>query len=115
MEILKHVGNTIFGMYQQKFCREWDSALRKIINECEVSEFSERTITFTTKHGQVCVWCSNKWYAFGHLYEVNGKGVGGKNERRPRFETMQTLHRLHSRLCREKSQGDYSRLMERVK
>lgn len=78
MEILKHVGNTIFGMYQQKFCHEWDLVLRKIINECEVSEFSEHTITFTTKCGQVCVWCANKWYGFGHLYEVNGKSVGGK-------------------------------------
>jgi len=111
MEILRHVGNTIFGMYQHPFCQLWDDSLNKIINECEVVELSEYTMTFGTTSGQICVWCANRWYAFGHVYSVNDKCVGSENERRPRFSTMQKLQRIHSRLWSEKLKADYNRLM----
>lgn len=114
MEILRHIANTIFGMYQSPFCPMWDEVLNKIMEDCEVTEFSEHTITFGTKRGQVCVWCSNKWYAFGHVYRINDEWVGSENERRPRFTTMQRLHRIHSRLWREKLKSEYSSIMEKV-
>ncbi len=114
MDILRHCANTIFGMYQSPFCKMWDEALNKIMNECEVSEFDEHTITFGTKRGQICVWCSNKWYAFGHVYSVNDKHVGSENDRRPRFSTMQRLHRIHSRMWSDKLKSDYNSIMEAV-
>ncbi|MBS3895047.1 hypothetical protein [Serratia marcescens] len=114
MDKLCHIANTIFGRYQRPFCPRWDEMLNKIMSECEVTDLSEHTITFSTKRGQVCVWCANKWYSFGHLYRVNDKWVGAENERRPRFSTMQRLHRIHSSLWQEKLKTDYSRIMEKI-
>lgn len=114
MEKLSHVVNTILGMYHKPFCPRWDEMLNKIMKECEVTEFCEHTITFSTKRGQVCVWCSNKWYSFGLLYQINDKCIGDENKRRPRFATMQRLHRLHSRLLSAKLKDDYDAMMERL-
>lgn len=112
MGILIHIMQIALDTYPYNFCPKWDEMLNKIINDCEVKELSNHTITFDTKHGQVCVQVSPR--RIGVIYEANDKIVRKENKRRPRFATMQRLHRLHSRLLSAKLKDDYDAMMEKL-
>ncbi|RKQ38372.1 hypothetical protein [Enterobacter sp. R1(2018)] len=109
-EILKHIGNTIFCMYQKPFSHDWDRRLREAITNGEVVEAGRHTIEI--KHGNdlMSIWISNRWYSFGNLFYINGNYVDEELQFRPRFRTMQALWDLYQRERRKHLAGEYEKL-----
>lgn len=96
-DYLRHIGNTLFSMYQEPFNADWDAQLIKLMDEGKVISASRHCVTFSL-HGQgYDVWVSNRWYSYGHLYEVNGQCVPKRLQYRPRFRTMRSLNQLHGK------------------
>lgn len=95
-EFIKHIANTVFGMYQEPFSEKWDLELNEIMDTGRVIQTSDCTITYMHKGNAITVWAANKWYSFGHLVRVNGKEVGKKFQSRPRFKTMLKLWSAYS-------------------
>lgn len=96
-EILSHIGNTIFGMYQRQFSSEWDKRLDDAITHGKVIKTSEYTIEIMHGYDLLSIWVENRWYAFGHLYYANGKFVERNIQFRPRFRTMNKLWDLYKK------------------
>lgn len=96
-EILCHIANTIFGMYQRPFSRDWDSRLDDAITHGEVIRAGEHTLEIIHGDNLLSVWVSNRWYSFGHLWYANGKPVNGDIQFRLRFKTMRRLWDLYQR------------------
>lgn len=94
--LLCHCANTLFGMYQRPYSEAWDKHLNEIMDGYKYVEAGQYTITFEYENDIIEIWTSNRWYAFGHIYYVNGKGVEKEHEFRPRFMTMLRLWDLYS-------------------
>lgn len=77
--------STLFGTaYLKKYCSAWDAALNRLIDKhWESIEFG----LHTAKLGDVEVWISNAFYAYGTQY----RGVA---EFRPSVRTMRRLDSL---------------------
>lgn len=88
---IKHLANLFFGMYQRKFSHEWDLKLVEILEFGSVLEAGEYTLTIQFQGDAIEIWCSNRWYAFGHAYRVNGSYVQRPCEFRPSIKTMVKL------------------------
>lgn len=95
-ELIKHIANTAFRMYQEPFSEEWDLELNEIMDSGRIIETSDCTITYMYKGNKMSIWTANKWYSFAHLVRVNDREVGRKFQRRPRFKTMQKLWSAYS-------------------
>lgn len=95
-EYIKHIANTIFGMYQVPYSEEWDRELNDIMDSGRVIETSDCTITYLYKGNAMSIWTANRWYAFGHLERVNDSCVGKKFQKRPKFKTMLKLWNAYS-------------------
>ncbi|MBJ9236996.1 hypothetical protein GHV37_20380 [Citrobacter koseri] len=91
-DYLCHSANTVFGMYQQPFNREWDGMLRRILEAGKLLNISDHTITFHCGGDVFEVWTSNRWFSFAHLYRLNGEYIAEHLQARPRFSTMRHLH-----------------------
>lgn len=96
LQYLRHFGNVVFGMYQEKFDAGWDDRLNRMLDDNVLIEFSEHTITLRDLKSEtsVVVWCSNEYYSFGWDYTL-GKCEGSY---RPRFKTMLRLKK-YVRAC----------------
>lgn len=95
MRIISHIGNTVFGMYQRPFPSDWDKRLSEAIEHGRVLNTTEHTIEIQHNENVMSIWVANRWYAFGHLYYINGRGVPSELEFRPRFKTMERLWDLY--------------------
>ena len=111
---LAHIGNSIFGMYQQPYSAEWDSLLNSILDEGRIKEVRSYTITFDYQGNDIEVWCANKWYSFGHVHCVNGQIVGRGREFRPGIKTMVRLWEIYSALYEKQLDSDYLSLFKRA-
>ncbi|MGO3569154.1 MAG: hypothetical protein ACTIOQ_15080 [Serratia grimesii] len=94
-DYLRHICNTMFFMYQRSFNSGWDTRLNHLMNEGEIISVSRYRVTFSLHEQNYGVWVANRWYAFGHLDEVDGKGTLEDLQYRPRFSTMRRLNQLH--------------------
>ena len=95
IDYLCHAANTVFGMYQQPFLKEWDEMLNDIIDNGIIVDVDELTITFNYEGKEYEVWVGNRWYSYGHIYSIGGKQIKRSQEFRPRFRTMRRLRDLH--------------------
>lgn len=93
-DYLCHSANTVFGMYQQPFNREWDSMLRSILKTGKLLSVSDYTITFHCGGDVFEIWTANRWFSFAHLYRLNGECITEDLQARPRFSTMRHLYVL---------------------
>lgn len=111
---LAHIGNSIFGMYQQPYSAEWDSLLNSILDEGRIKEVRSCAMTFEYQGNDIEVWCMNKWYSFGHVYSVNGQSVGRGREFRPSIKTMVRLWAVYSELYEKQLDSDYFNLFKKA-
>ncbi|WP_051640572.1 hypothetical protein [Siccibacter colletis] len=88
---LSHFANTLFRMHQQPFSDEWDARLNELLDHGEIVDCRENTLTIKYLGNEVDIWCSNKWYSFGHAWRVNGFYVDINRQYRPRINTMVRL------------------------
>ena len=95
IDYLCHAANTIFGMYQQPFLKEWDDMLNDIIDKGLIVEVGELTIKFNYEGKEYEIWVGNRWYSYAHIYSIGGKYIKRSQEFRPRFRTMRRLRDLH--------------------
>ncbi|WP_414454355.1 hypothetical protein [Enterobacter roggenkampii] len=109
-DIISHIGNTIFGMYQRQFSNDWDVRLDEAITHGEVIKAGEHTIEIMHGNDLLSIWIENRWYAFGHLFYANGKFVERNIQFRPRFKTMKRLWSLYQRERAEFLEGEYKNL-----
>lgn len=96
-DIISHIGNTIFGMYQRQYSSDWDLRLDEAITHGKVIKAGECTLEIVQDDDLLSVWIANRWYAFGHLYYANGKFVERNIQFRPRFKTMKRLWALYQK------------------
>lgn len=101
MSYLTHVINLITFMYSRKFNSDWDARLSDILNNYKNVEFDDHTLTFTYGDFRISVWTSNRWYSYGHVYEINNIRVPRGLEYRLRFKTMRRLNDLRQSLIAE--------------
>lgn len=93
--IVCHIGNTMFGMYQRKFSSAWDFQLSNLIDNAEIINADEHTITFKSGEDEISVWCENRCYAFGHIWMVNNLLAPKEKQFRPRIRTMERLYGIY--------------------
>ncbi|MCX8457452.1 hypothetical protein OTG61_02990 [Escherichia coli] len=98
IDYLCHAANTIFGMYQQPFLKEWDDMLNDILDKGLIMDVDELTIKFNYEGEIYLIWVGNRWYSYGHIYSIGDKYIKRSHEFRPRFRTMRRLHDLHMKL-----------------
>lgn len=96
-EVLSHIGNTIFGMYQRPFSDDWDKRLNEAMTHGAVIKAGKCSLEIIHGEDLLSIWVANRWYAFGHLYYSNGKYVETEIQFRPRFKTMQRLWALYQK------------------
>lgn len=90
---LRHVCNTLLGLYQYKHCPAYDALLNRILDEGVPEKCGDYTIRFSLGGEYYNVWIANKFYAYGHLYQ-GGAGPCA----RPKYKTMMRLYELERRL-----------------
>lgn len=95
IDYLCHAANTLFGMYQQPFLKEWDEMLNDIIDKGVIVGIDDLTIKFIYEGKEYEIWVGNRWYSYGHIYSIGGKYIKRDQEFRPRFRTMRRLRDLH--------------------
>lgn len=98
---LNHGLRLLFGMHQKPFCKEWDELLNSVMDEGEIVDSSECTITFQYAGKRYGVWIENQFYSFGHIYYLDGKSVASKYYRRPSLKTMVRLSHISQRITSE--------------
>lgn len=96
-DYLQHIGNTMFSMYQEPFSHDWDICLTRLMDEGEVITATQHLLVFSLHGKSYGVWTCNRWYSYGHLYEVNAQYAPREFQFRPRFRTMRRLNQLHKR------------------
>lgn len=107
-----HFCRSVFRMYLYPYSGAWDSELNRMLDKGTVVEAGTHTLTLHYEGMYYVVWTSNRWYAFGHLYQTGTQSdyeryrcaeVPRTDWRRPRFRTMQRLwsvYALHRRVFR---------------
>ena len=63
-EYIGHILNTVFGMYQEPFDKEWDSMLTMLLVFGTVVELDDYTVTFKYDDNHYNVWIGNKYYSY---------------------------------------------------
>ena len=102
-DYLKHVLNTVTGMYQHCYSEAWDQKLTDLLDNVdrwsgiEISS-GGHCLVFTFNGNNYRVWIANRWYAYGNLVSINDDFVDDDYRYRPRFRTMRRLHSLASRM-----------------
>ena len=100
-DYLSHIGNTIFGMYQHPFSKEWDKTLNKLLDKGECLLIEEHAAAFLLDGDVYRVWIENRWYSYANLHQINEQYVSIVTCVRPRFRTMRRLHRFVSKFHAE--------------
>lgn len=95
MKLFKYIGhclNTIFRMYQEPYCEEWDILLNKLIDSDSYMNISGYGYTATFKHKDKThvVWIQNKYYGYACPYSYDVRSSVGDSVR-PKFKTMLKL------------------------
>lgn len=94
-DYLFHVTHIVFRVgYGRPFSERWDRQLVRIINAGKVESVNKHTIVFSYGGDVFEVWTSNRWYAYAHLWSLNGKEIPENIQARPRFSTMRELHEV---------------------
>ena len=93
-EYIGHILNTLFGMYQEPFDKEWDSMLTMLIVFGTVVALDDYTITFKYGDDHYNVWIGNKYYSYAWLY----MRASDRKRTRPKFKTMLRLNKLVTKL-----------------
>ncbi|WP_338659043.1 hypothetical protein [Yersinia intermedia] len=110
-EILSHIGNTIFGSYQNNFCPEWDEILNRILDSGDVIGHRNGVISFKFEGKEIDVWANNRWYSYGNVWRIDEVYIEKPLQKRPRFKTMQRLNKLHTELVLKESKAKYQQLI----
>ncbi|CQH41780.1 MULTISPECIES: hypothetical protein [Yersinia] len=113
-EILSHIGNTIFGHYQNDFCPQWDEILNRILDSGELVECRGGVISFKFEGKEIDIWANNKWYSYGNVWRIDGVLIEQPLQKRPRFKTMQRLNNLHTELRLKESKAKYQGLIRGI-
>lgn len=100
-DYLCHIGNTIFGLYQPPFSKEWDKTLNQLLDEGECLFVEEYTAAFWLDGDVYRVWLKNQWYGYAKLQQFNENPLPTAAHVRPRFRTMRRLHRFVSKFHAE--------------
>ncbi|HCL7572517.1 TPA: hypothetical protein N2X72_004195 [Escherichia coli] len=105
-----HFCRTVLRMYQQPYSHEWDVQLNQLLDQGTVVNACKYTLTLHYEGTYYVVWTSNRWFAFGHLYQISDDPgwqyrttIPDADWRRLRFRTMQRLwavYALHRRVFR---------------
>ncbi len=97
-EYMGHILNTVFGMYQQPFDKEWDSMLNMLIVFGTVVALNDYTVTFKYDDNHYTVWIGNKYYSYAWLRSYNYEYEPVQKGLRPKFKTMLRLNKLVTKL-----------------
>ncbi|TQC75594.1 hypothetical protein [Pantoea dispersa] len=95
---LNHGLRLLFGMHQRPYCNDWDELLNNIITSGKVVDHDDCTITYSHSGRTYEVWVGNKFYAYGHLYRLDGNDLPRKFQRRPTLKTMLNLSSIEKQL-----------------
>lgn len=109
---LAHLGNLLFGMYQNQFSERWDSRLNELLDKGEVVGASQHTLHINHQGNSIEVWCENRWYGFGNEYRVNGRCVVDERRYRPRLKTMLKLWNVYQTTRNARLDENYLNLFE---
>lgn len=93
-EILLSVRNFIF--FQQKYSAGWDSIVKEMIENWNVTSVDEYTITFAKGEETREVWIGNRFYSYGYLYRANGEYVPIGLWNRPSVKAMLKIDEIVS-------------------
>ena len=93
-EYIGHMLNTVFGMYQEPFDKEWDSMLTMLLVFGTVVALDDYVVTFKYDDNHYTVWIGNKYYSYAWLH----MSASGKKYTRPKFKTMLRLNKLVTKL-----------------
>ncbi|MFD3300281.1 hypothetical protein [Aquipseudomonas alcaligenes] len=107
MFLLDWAVSTWFGLlYQNRYCGEWDAALSALLDKhADKIEVGEHT---TTING-VEIWTSNRFYAYGHIYDSSMPW------RRPGLWNMYRLWCLTRAKHRQREQDRQDAYVRRLK
>ncbi|RTP91510.1 hypothetical protein [Enterobacter asburiae] len=103
-DYLSHIGNTLFGMYQHPFSKDWDQILNQLLDEGECLFVEEYTAAFWLDGDVYRVWLKNHRFGYANLYQFNENPLPSVAHVRPRFRTMRRLHRFACEFHREAKQ-----------
>lgn len=90
---LRHVCNTLLGLYQYEYCPHYDALLNQILDEGVPEKCGDYTMRFSLDGEYYNVWIASKFHGYGHLFpSINGAYA------RPKYKTMMRLYELERRL-----------------
>lgn len=92
--IFSHALHYVFSFYEYPYSKDWDETLNKLMTKGEITELTERTITFFVGCDSYKVWISNRHYSFGHIWAINDINVRSELYRRPSFKNIRALSAL---------------------
>ncbi|MGG6192992.1 hypothetical protein ACQV2B_02695 [Pantoea allii] len=97
MSFLLHIFHPLLVLtrfYHERYSREWDEELNRIIDSDSQPEIRRHTAKFNVDGKCYEVWIANAYYSFGHIYSVDGVYAPKKLQRRPSISTMIRLGKL---------------------
>ncbi|EFK4081716.1 hypothetical protein EY011_11800 [Shigella flexneri] len=91
--LLGHIARTATGFYFRPFNKVWDEHLQQILDEGVLESTNKHAVFWL--YGDIYeIWISNRWFAYGFLFCLNGQFVAPADAYRPRFRTMYRLHQM---------------------